>query len=80
MRLIQIMLSFGVFLIKYEANRQLFEEKIAQGAIFYHQLLSWKSPVPALIKALQNLYWAIPWLTDYQNNLIKSVTREWYSD
>ena len=42
------MLLLGVFLIKYEANRQLFEEKIAQGVIFYHQLLSWKSPVPAV--------------------------------
>ena len=43
------MLPFGVSLIKYEDNRQLFEEKIAQGVIFYHQLLSWKSPVPALL-------------------------------
>ena len=43
------MLLLGVFLIKYEANRQLFEEKIAQGVIFYHQLLSWKSPVPAIL-------------------------------
>ena len=43
------MLPFGVFLIKYEANRELFEEKIAQGAIFYHQLLSWISPIPVLL-------------------------------
>ena len=43
------MLLLGVFLIKYEANRQLFEEKIAQGVIFYHQLLSWKSPVPTIL-------------------------------
>ena len=34
MRLIHIMLPFGVFLIKFKANRQLFEEKIAQGTIF----------------------------------------------
>jgi len=34
MGLIQIMLPFKVFLIKYEANRQLLEEKIAQGIIF----------------------------------------------
>ena len=43
------MLPFGVFLIKFKANRQLFEEKIAQGVIFYHQLLSWKSPVPRIL-------------------------------
>ena len=43
------MLLFGIFLIKYEANRQLFEEKIAQGVIFYHQLLSWKFSVPAIL-------------------------------
>ena len=43
------MFPFGVFLIKYEANRQLFEEKIAQGVIFHHQLLSWKSPVPTIL-------------------------------
>ena len=43
------MLPFVVFLIKYDANRQLFEEKIVQGAIFYHQLLYWKLPIPALL-------------------------------
>ena len=48
-RQIQIMLPFGVFLVKYEANRQSFEEKSAQVVIFYHRLLSWKSHVPALL-------------------------------
>ena len=49
MRLIQTMLLFGVFLIKYEVNRQLFEERIAQGAIFYHHWLFWICPVPVLL-------------------------------
>ena len=47
--LVQIMIPFGVFLIKYESNRQLFEEKIAQGVLFFHHWLSWKSSVPALL-------------------------------
>ena len=38
MRPIQIMLPFGVFLIKSKANTQLFEEKIALCGILYHFL------------------------------------------
>ena len=49
MKLIQTKLSFGDFLIKYEVNRQLFEEWIAQGVIFYHHWPFWKSPAFVLL-------------------------------
>ena len=46
MRPIQIMLPFGVFLIKSKANTQLFEEKLLYVVYF---IISWKSPLSAIL-------------------------------